>query len=115
VKYSECKPNQVLVEGGVYAGSEEGTYGIQHNFTMPDGTTTVLNSAGQLNHLVDKYCNAGDLVRITYVNKVTLTKGAMKGKEAHNFELEVDDEPKTERVNGAAVAATVPQDNDITL
>lgn len=90
VKYSECSEGDVLAEG-IFRGTEAGRYGDQHLFELEDGNTTVLNSAGQLNFLIDKHLVPGMLCRVTYAGKVTIAKGPMAGKESHQFELEVDD------------------------
>jgi hypothetical protein len=95
VKYSECNPEQILVQNAVYQGSEQGTYGIQHVFMeKKDNQRVVLNSAGLLNHLIETRLAhlTAPLCRVVYKGKITLDKGAMKGKEAHQFELLVDEE-----------------------
>ena len=88
-KYSECKKGDVLVDGGSYIGSEQGKFGIQHLFDVA-GTTTVLNSAGQLNKFIDEKLVSGDKVRVTYDGTFTLTKGQMAGKDCHQFIVERD-------------------------
>ena len=89
-KYSECSPGDILVPDGVYKGAEEGKYGIVHIFDC-DGTTHCLNSAGKLNYDLEKNAVPGSRCRITYEGKITLTKGAMAGKESHQFLTEIDD------------------------
>lgn len=94
-KYAECAPGQKLIENGVYLGPEDGKFGIQHLFRGTDGVTTVLNSAGHLNWLLKAHVTAGQRVNVTYVGKDTLPGGKFEGKEAHGFELDVDDDPAT--------------------
>jgi hypothetical protein len=96
-KFKDCTPGQVLVNGGRYIGPEQGKYGIQHIFLEDDGTkTVVLNSSGHLNWLLENYATSGkSLCNVIYSERVLLTKGAMAGKEAHNFELEIDDGDNT--------------------
>jgi len=89
IKYSEQNKGDVLVEG-VYQGSQEGKYGIQHYFDDKNGQRVVLNSSGQLNYLVDSYLAEGQSCKVVYQGKVKLDKGAMKGKEAHQFDLYKD-------------------------
>jgi hypothetical protein len=89
-KYSELSDGDTLIEGGTYLGSEEGKYGVVHLFQV-DSETHCLNSAGQLNYLIDKYVAPGTRCRIVYCGKEVLTKGPMTGKESHKFGLEVDD------------------------
>lgn len=86
VKYAESNKGDVLVDG-IYVESKEGRYGIQHVFEAEDGQRTVLNSSGQLNYLVDSYLVEGQRCKVVYDGKVTLEKGAMAGKQAHQFNL----------------------------
>jgi hypothetical protein len=86
-KYSECEAGSVLVDGLEFIGTEQGKFGVIHVFSDDHGGETVLNSSGQLNYLVDRYLKTGDKCRVVYQGKAKLTKGAMAGKEAHNFEL----------------------------
>jgi hypothetical protein len=116
-KYNECKPGQKLVDAGVYVGPEEGKFGTQHVFKQQNGEIVVLNSAGQLNWQLDNYATPGaTLCNVFYAGKNMLTKGAFKGKEAHNFELEVDDEYTGAKVRHAESAPEVALTaDDITL
>lgn len=94
VKYKECEEGQVIAEG-VYLGTRQGQYGIQHSIKEADGIV-VLNSSGQLNYLLKTHAPKGTPVRVTYAGMQTLETGRFKDKEAHNFELEVDEENKVE-------------------
>lgn len=114
VKYSECNKGDRLVDSGVYVGSEEGKFGIQHLFKIKKGAeVTCLNSAGHLNYLLEEHCEPGDLVNIDYGGKELLTKGAMKGKEAHRFSLEIDDQKHSEAVKASPKLTLT--DDDISL
>jgi hypothetical protein len=106
-KYSELTDGDTLIEGGTYLGSEEGKYGIVHLFQV-DSETHCLNSAGQLNYLIDKYVAPGARCRITYCGKEVLTKGPMSGKESHRFGLEVDDGAEDNTPNDPAPAQVAP-------
>jgi len=118
-KYSECKPGQVLVGEGSFMGSEQGLYGVQHLFKEKTGDVVCLNSAGQLNWLVDNHLKPGAVCKVTYVDKKPLTKGQMKGKEAHSFSLEVDDDQgqpvKVESPKAPTVLGVASDIDDITL
>lgn len=123
-KYKECAPGQVLVKEGTYIGPEQGKYGVQHVFKIGD-EMTVLNSSGHLNWLIDNFLDLGQRCNVVYAGSTTLTKGPMMGKEAHNFELEVEekegspltkitDKPEGVPAGGKAVLQGLPED-DIAL
>ena len=100
-KYGEMNKGDILIESGVYLESKEGRYGVQHYFEESlTGERKVLNSSGQLNYLVDAHLSEGTKCKIEYDGKHKLTKGAMKGKEAHQFKLYVD-RPKAEATTTA--------------
>lgn len=100
-KYAECSKGQKLIAAGLYVGPEEGKFGINHIFRQDDGQVVSLNSSGHLNWLMESHTTPGKTIcNVYYDGKEVLQKGAMKGKEAHRFELEVK-EP------GGAVAAKV--------
>lgn len=91
-KYSECKPGDTLVSAGVYLGVEQGTFGPIYVFKQADGQTVVLNKAAKLAMLLDKYAEPGkSLCNVFYGGMETIKKGAKAGKDAHNFDLEIDD------------------------
>lgn len=98
-KYPECQAGDVLVNEGKYLETKEGKYGPQHYFEEESGEKICLNSAGQLNFLIGDNLWKGRKCKIVYKGKVELTKGPMSGKEAHNFDLFLDDSaPKVENV-----------------
>lgn len=116
-KYNECKEKDVLVAAGTYVGSEEGKFGVQHVFRQKDGDIVVLNSAGHLNFLLENHVQVGSICNVIYAGKVRLTRGAMAGKDAHNFEVEVADQVSAPTKVVAATAAEVLAESgdDITL
>ena len=105
-KYKDCTPGQRLVEDGEYTGSEEGKFGIQHIFNQRNGEVVCLNSAGHLNYLLKEHVKTGMRVNVIYADRKTLAKGPFAGKEAHTFDIEVDDASVvTEPVSEAALTA----------
>lgn len=92
IKYADCEVDDVIAEG-IYTGSREGQYGIQHYVRQDDGTTVVLNSAGHLNFLLkDGNVRKGDLIQVTYCGTEKLEKGKYKNKDVHKFELAIDED-----------------------
>jgi hypothetical protein len=111
-KYKECNAGDVIVEG-IYQRVVEGRYGIQHEFRHPDEEVArVLNSSGHLNFLLSEYANFGDYCRVTYEGSIKLDKGPMKGKDAHQFSLEIDDERFDPAFNRADEKAKIPNKGD---
>lgn len=105
-KYSECNEGDMLINNGKYLGSEQGKFGVQHLFEV-EGVTHVLNSAGQLNYLVEKHLSPNQRCNVTYKGTITLEKGPMAGKDSHQFEMQVDD-------GFEAAAAAAPSVNAVT-
>ena len=116
-KYAECTKGQQLVVEGSYMGPYEGKFGVQHDFKQKDGEIVCLNSAGQLNYLLENHVEVGDLVNVYYDGSVMLTKGTFKGKNAHNFSIEVDTDGAKVKHDKAPEAVTTPFDasTDISL
>lgn len=111
-KYKECNEGDVLAEG-VYQRVIEGRYGIQHEFRHPDeDKVRVLNSSGHLNYLLNTYAEFGDYCRITYEGSKILVKGPMKGKDSHQFSLEIDDDRFDPAFNRANNKPKVPEKNE---
>jgi len=110
-KYSECEKGQMLIDNGLYVGEEQGKYGIQHIFKQQDGQVVVLNSAGQLNWQLENHATPGKTrCNVFYAGKITLEKGAMAGKESHQFELETDDDAPQAEVKAASVEDALTPD-----
>lgn len=91
IRYSECKPGDVIVDHGVYLKSEDGKFGTPNHIFKVGGVEVVLNSAGKLNWQIDNFLAPGMVCVIKYVGKIKLEKGIYKGKETHDFEMLVDD------------------------
>lgn len=88
-KYKECEKGQVLVEGR-YVGTSPNKFGKEnHDFKPEDGPTVSLNHAGQLAYLIENFVREGDLCQVIYDGTSKLEKGAFKGKEVHNFIVNV--------------------------
>lgn len=95
-KYPELNKGDVLIEEGIYLETKEGKFGPQHYFEeVKNGERKVLNSAGQLNYLVDSYLREGTKCKVVYDGKITLDKGAMKGKQSHQFLLYKDNKAQS--------------------
>lgn len=92
LKYADCEEGDIVAEG-IYTGSREGQYGIQHYVREQDGVSVVLNSAGHLNYLLKEAgVKKGNLIQVTYAGTEKLEKGKYKNKDVHKFELAIDEE-----------------------
>jgi hypothetical protein len=91
LKFKECNPGDVIAEG-VYERQGESNYGINHHFRTDENYIQVLNSSAYLNSLLNEYAVFGDYCRVTYEGMKVLETGRMKGREAHQFSLEIDDD-----------------------
>jgi hypothetical protein len=91
LKFKYCTPGEIIAEG-VYERQGESNYGINHHFRTEENYVQVLNSSGHLNWLLNEYAVFGDFCRVTYEGSEILEKGKMKGREAHKFSLEIDDD-----------------------
>lgn len=90
VKYKECQPDQVLVDGLIFAGVTENQFGkLNFNFDTTDAAErTVLPQNGLLMWLRDN----GKLVEgkpylIGYICAEPITTGPFKGKSQHKLEV----------------------------
>lgn len=93
-RYAECQPGQLLVEG-TFLGEREGKYGKEYEFRDVSGELVVLNKAGHLDWLMKKHAKPladGVPCQIYYADRNTLTSGKFAGKEAHRFDLYLDEE-----------------------
>jgi len=106
IKYSECEEGQVIAEGE-YIGRSDNKFGKQNfDFKGKDGKITCLNHAGGLAYTMENNVVEGDYVRVTYAGKTMLTSGDFKGKEVHNFDVEVAEIPKaveTKKIDTAKI------------
>lgn len=91
-KLEEDKINTVLVEG-TFLESIPNHYDnskLDFKFETEDGKSVVINAAGNLGYRM-KSINPGQYVRVTYEGKQEIASGKMKGKLAHNFDVEIGD------------------------
>lgn len=90
IKYPECKPGQVLVQGE-YLGEVPNKFNpAKPNFRFKnnDGSILTLPASGQLNSAFSAI-ESGTLVSVTFLGKEKITKGSFAGKEANSFKIEV--------------------------
>ena len=87
-KYSEFSKGDVIVQG-VYSGTQEGKFGIQHIFDTETGKV-VLGKAGHLDYWLEQV-ETGSTVQVVYGGSEIMKKGAYAGKPAHRFSVLVDD------------------------
>lgn len=79
------------VEGWYTETSIDDKYGNKkYRIESPEGVI-VINGCGKLDHLMSQI-EPKIQVKITYLGKKIIEKGARAGTEAHDFNLEVDDD-----------------------
>ena len=98
IKFNELNKGDIVFEKAKYIETFEGKFGDNHKFMTEDMEQIVCPSAGQLNYLIRTYLTEGQNCKIEYLGKKEITTGAMKGKEAHSFELYVEDNAPTKKV-----------------
>jgi hypothetical protein len=88
LKYSTCKKDQVLIDGGIFTGTTENQFGsLNFNFTK-DGELLVLPSCGALKfNLKEKKLVEGATYKIVYDGTGKIEKGAMKNKPFHKIKI----------------------------
>ena len=99
-KYLELEDGFVFFERGQYLETSiDVKYGKpKHLFKdLDSGEIKCLNGAGQLNYCIDQLAE-GDICKIVFKGKITLTSGKMAGKEANQFEVFVDDSKPTTKI-----------------
>lgn len=92
-KYTELQPGFVFFERGKYLETSiDSKFGQpKHLFEdLETGERKCLNGAGQLNYCIEQL-SEGDICKIVFKGKVELTSGRMKGKEANQFDVFVED------------------------
>jgi hypothetical protein len=80
-----------IVAQGVYQGTVANNFDdAKEDYKVLDdnGNTIILNSAGSLASQL-KRVKVGSYVRISYLGMKPMTKGKMKGKDAHSFIVEI--------------------------
>jgi hypothetical protein len=89
IKYSECKPGQVLIDGLIYVGTEKNKMfdNLLHVFRDKSGSEICLNGARSLDRTIASNFNTGDRAQIVYLGLETIKSGSKAGKEAHGFEI----------------------------
>lgn len=111
-KYATMEPNTVIVTGW-YVRKDKNHYGAFYDIVTEDGETHVLNSAAILNKRMDENLKLEDFIRVTYLGKVTLTKGPMAGKPCGDFKVEIDRSKCGKRDGaGVSIAPDVPAPTD---
>lgn len=85
---SECEKGQILVEGK-YLSEVMGRFGKQFEFESLSGEIVCIGGK----HLEYKmqFVKPGTKCKVVYDGCVTLTKGVMKGKQAHQFIVFAED------------------------
>lgn len=92
VKLSQAAAGDVLAVG-TYEGTRENEFGVSYAIRQQDDTTKMLGSWGQLNYLIKNAgLKGGELVRVTYKGQEAIAKGPHKGRPAHTFGLEIDND-----------------------
>lgn len=109
-QYSKLTSGAVLIEKGKYLETKDGKFGAQHYFEESTGERKVLNSAGQLNYLVETYLERGKVCKIVFGGKEKLNKGPMAGKDANQFELYLD-KASPEPMPSSGVQQDIPLDD----
>lgn len=100
IKYSECKPGDVLVVGKYVETIPSVKYpaNSNHDFKTETGEIVSLNSSGQLDYFLEEKLkfDKTKVVRITFAGKEEILKGPYKGKDKYGnpntqntFEFEV--------------------------
>lgn len=101
-KLDECEKGQILAEG-IYVRPVDGRFGVQYEIRDEERGIVVLGG-GHLKYQMETSVDQGDYVRITYDGKVTLDKGNFKGRQSHQFVVEVDKERSLSPDKAAAMA-----------
>ncbi len=91
IKYADHDEGDVLVTG-FYVGEETSKFKNQlYVFrSVEDDNVVCLNAAGKLTKFINEKAQEGDLCRIIYKGKKVITGGQMAGKEAHDFDCQID-------------------------
>lgn len=61
---------------------------LDFKFENDLGNTIIINGAGNLGYRM-RNVNPGQIVRVTYEGKQEIMSGKMKGRQAHNFDVEI--------------------------
>lgn len=109
VKYAEHEAPDVLVTG-IYIGEEQSKYkqAVYMFRSLEDQSIVALNATGKLTKWIENDVQTGDLVRITYLGLKPISSGPMQGKEAHDFEFEIDHDYRKSQTAPTAQPVTTP-------
>jgi hypothetical protein len=101
IKYTELEDNETIFEMARYDGSTQSKFGTLYLFyDMREQESASIPSCGILKyHIENGNIEEGDLVKLTFLGKEVMTKGAYKGKEANTLEIEIwDDQEEVEEL-----------------
>jgi len=98
-KYAECEEGQLLVEGK-FIGTSPNKFGKENFDFRPEEGPIV---------------REGDTVQVIYDGKGILDKGAFKGKEVHNFKVNVAESLDVESVKKAQDNMKAQESRDVNL
>lgn len=92
-------PGKNLMEGdtvtGAFVRSEPNKFKGQNYVLRTANGIEVLNGCGSLTGQInDAGVKEGDILKVTYEGKITLTKGDYKGKEAHQYSVKIKRIPR---------------------
>jgi hypothetical protein len=89
------RPNQMKAGdtvSGIYQGFFTDRYQKRaHKIQLANGTQGVINGSAQLDKLLEQV-EVGDSVEVIYRGLKKMTSGKFPGKDAHTFDVFVDDE-----------------------
>lgn len=93
IRPSELAKNEItgVILEGTYEGAIESKFDeekMDFKFMTDEGKTVIVNHSGSLAYQINKI-KVGDYVQLSYLGKKEITKGKLKGKSAHQFELAV--------------------------
>lgn len=110
-KFADMKAGETVVKGE-FLREFEGKYGPQFEFMSEDGDIVVVNGNGQIKHKM-QFVREGQHVEIEYDGSIVLDKGAMKGKDCHQFKFFDLDDPEVEEEAEAETQEEVDEFNDL--
>lgn len=89
IRPSKLEGPCMLITEALYLGSTPNSFNEEksdYKFETEDGKTIVLNGAGNLGYQMEKVA-LNSIVSVEYKGKQAITKGKLKGKESHNFNV----------------------------
>lgn len=87
-------PGKSLMKGdvvqGAYVGTEDNKFGGKNYKLRTTSGIEVLNGSGSLTKQIeDANPKAGDILRVTYEGSTLIKDGKWKGKEAHQYKVQI--------------------------